>query len=155
MTEHSFEDFTAVIQSLCKVTDKITLIEREKAAAAANRKHEILDNCIQLEQAVLLQLRGLEQKRSRLMERLGWKDLTFRRLLEQVSPEQHQILSPLFDELDGNLKALTSAKEDADRMILTRMRELEIFLSRRENPSYASDGTSESPRPFSQKDTYV
>ena len=34
MTEHSFEDFTAVIQSLIKVTDKITLIEREKAAAA-------------------------------------------------------------------------------------------------------------------------
>ena len=38
MTEHSFEDFTAVIQSLIKVTDKITLIEREKAAAAADRK---------------------------------------------------------------------------------------------------------------------
>ena len=64
MTEHSFEDFTAVIQSLSKVTDKITLIEREKAAAAADRKHELLDNCIQEEQAVLLQLRGLEQKRS-------------------------------------------------------------------------------------------
>ena len=30
MTEHSFEDFTAVIQSLIKVTDKITLIERER-----------------------------------------------------------------------------------------------------------------------------
>ena len=61
MTEHSFEDFTAVIQSLIKVTDKITLIEREKAAAAADRKHELLDNCIQEEQAVLLQLRkGLD-----------------------------------------------------------------------------------------------
>ncbi|MEY8426318.1 flagellar export chaperone FlgN [Lachnospiraceae bacterium 46-15] len=155
MTEHSFEDFTAVIQSLNKVTDKITLIEREKAAAAADRKHEILDNCIQEEQAVLLKLRGLEQKRSRLMEGLGWKDLTFRQLLERISPEQREILSPLFDELNGKLKALTSAKEDADRMILTRVRELEIFLSRRENPSYGSDGTSEAPRPFSQKDTYV
>lgn len=155
MTEHSFEDFTAVIQSLSKVTDKITLIERGKATAAADRKHEILDNYIQEEQAVLLQLRGLEQKRSRLMEEFGWKDLTFRQLLERVSPEQQQILSPLFDELDGKLKALTSAKEDADRMILTRIRELEIFLARKENLSYGSDGTSEAPRPFSKKDTYV
>ncbi len=103
MTEHSFEDFTAVIQSLIKVTDKITLIEREKAAAAADRKHELLDNCIQEEQAVLLQLRGLEQKRFRLMEGLGWKDLTFRQLLKRVSPEKQQILSPLFDDLDRKL----------------------------------------------------
>ena len=155
MTEHSFEDFTAVIQSLIKVTDKITLIEREKAAAAADRKHELLDNCIQEEQAVLLQLRGLEQKRFRLMEGLGWQDLTFRQLLKRVSPEKQQILSPLFDDLDRKLKALTSAKEDADRMILTRVRELEIFLSRSENPSYSPDGTAEAPRSFSQKDTYV
>ena len=47
-----------------------------------------MDGILKREQVYMLKLRGLEQKRLRLAEAMGWKGLTFRQILSQSTPEQ-------------------------------------------------------------------
>ena len=102
--QEPLEDFAAVIRDLSVTSTRIAQIEESKATAASNRRHELLDGYIQEEQAQILKLRGLEQRRLKMAEALGWKSLTFRQILEKATPEQDQLLRPLFLELEQQLK---------------------------------------------------
>ena len=62
-TQETLEEFAAVIRDLSVVAVHIAQIEEAKAAAASARRHELLDGYIQDEQAHILKLRGLEQRR--------------------------------------------------------------------------------------------
>ena len=111
ITQESLEEFAAVIRDLSDTAARIAQVEEAKAAAASQRRHELLDGYIQDEQAQILKLRGLEQRRLTLADALGWKSLTFRQILEKAAPEQDHLLRPLFSDLEQNLKRLEHARK--------------------------------------------
>ncbi len=65
-TTEPFEEFTSVIRDLTEVAASISQAEDAKALAASEKRHEKLNGYIQEEQAYILKLRGLEQRRMRL-----------------------------------------------------------------------------------------
>ena len=91
--------------------------------------HDRMDGILKREQVYILKLRGLEQKRLRLAEAMGWKGLTFRQILSQSTSEQAGRLSPLFTRLDSQIKHLREVKDTAERMIQVRLREFNMILS--------------------------
>ena len=105
------------------------------------------------EQAQILKLRGLEQKRTRLAQTLGWEGLTFRQILEQPENSQKECLSPLFAQLEVGVKRLTDTRTSADRVIKLRLRELEAAIAGKEGSSCPGDGNAPAPSRF--KDRYV
>lgn len=151
----AFEEFCSTVHSIIQTVSEITVLERDKAAAAAQRQHHLLDRYINQEQAEMLKLRGLEKKRSLYMEQLGFGQMTFRQILETVSPREQEHLSPLFTELMDKLKVLTDTKSDADRLIQSRLRELDIFLSGKREVSYGPNGRHGSVASRQRKDTYI
>jgi len=87
-TQEPFEEFMEVIRELTSLAGAIAGVEEAKAEAAAQKRHQFLDGFIQEEQAQILKLRGLEQRRLRLAKALGWESLTFRQILEKAPPRQ-------------------------------------------------------------------
>ena len=146
-TQELFHNFTAVIRELAVLAGDIATVEERKAEAAVQKRHQLFDGFIQKEQAQILKLRGLEQRRIRMAKELGWESLTFRQILEKAEPEQKESLSPLFAELEQN----------AERIIKVRIREIETAISRTQGGSYDNGGSAgpNAPMHNKMKDTYV
>lgn len=156
ITQDPFHKYTSVIRDLTGVAADISRVEETKAAAASNRQHQLLDGCIQEEQALLLKLRGLEQHRMQQQKALGWEDLTLRQILERASQEQRTVLAPLFESLEQQLNRLSQARDASEKILGVRLHELELLAMRQQGSSYNSEGSA-SPAGSSARirDTYV
>ena len=53
-TQESLEEFAAVIRELSGTAEEIARIEEEKASAATDKRHYLMDSFIQEEQASIL-----------------------------------------------------------------------------------------------------
>ena len=139
-TKDLLEEFAGSIEQLAHTIEGIARIEEEKAETASLGYHDRMDGILKREQVYILKLRGLEQKRLRLAEAMGWKGLTFRQILSQSTPEQAGRLSPLFTGLDSQIKHLREVKDTAERMIQVRLREFNMILSSTTGEGYDENG---------------
>lgn len=126
-THDPLKNYISILRELTALAGDITRVEEIKTAAAADKRHELLDGCIQEEQAFLLKLRGLEQHRISLQKDLGWENLTLRQILDIASQEQRELLVPVFDQLDHHLRRLQQAREASEKILKVRLHELEVF----------------------------
>lgn len=127
-TQHDpLREYITNIRELAVTAGDIARVEEMKAYAVSGNQHEMLDECIQEEQALLLKLRGLEQRRVRLQKELEWDGLTLQQILDRALPEQTEMLNPAFQKLEQQLGYLQSARESAERILKVRLHELEIF----------------------------
>lgn len=124
------DEFASTLRQLAGVVRDIIQIEESKASAASQRQHGMIDDLLKEEQVYILKLRGLEQKRLKQTDALGFKGLTFRQVLEQADGAQRELLSPLFAELSEQTKLLTEAKDSSERIIKLRLREFEETLAK-------------------------
>ena len=134
-TKDLLEEFAVSIEQLAHTIEGIARLEEEKAETASLGYHDRMDGILKREQVYILKLRGLEQKRLRLAEAMGWKGLTFRQILSQAAR-----LSPLFTGLDSQIKHLREVKDTAERMIQVRLREFNMILSNTTGEGYDENG---------------
>lgn len=139
-TRDTLEEFARTIEQLTDTIQNIARIEEEKAEAASLGLHDRMDGILKREQVYLLQLRGLEQKRLRLADAMGFKGLTFRQILSQAAEEQSNLLFPLFEHLEFQVRHLQEMKDNADRMIHVRLREFSQILSNTDGEGYDEAG---------------
>lgn len=139
-TQDPFNEYSAVIRNLSAVALQIAHVEERKTEAASARRHELLDGCIQEEQALLLKLRGLEQHRISSQKALGWEDLTLQQILKNASPGQQETLEPLFQNLEVQLERLKQARNAAEQMINVRLHEMKIIAAQQQGSAYDSGG---------------
>lgn len=151
------DNFIAVIKDLTALAGDIAQVEDHKAQAASQKRHELLDGIIQKEQAQILKLRGLEQHRIRRAKALGWDSLTFRQILEKADPAEREVLTPLFAQLEGQLKRLGSSRKSSEQIIKVRIHEIETAIARQQGGSYDSTGSvsPKVPPHLKMRDTYV
>ncbi|MCD8000765.1 MAG: flagellar protein FlgN [Clostridiales bacterium] len=151
----TLEEFACSLERISDIIKDITRLEEKKADAAAQKRHDTMNDFLKQEQASLLKLRGQEQKRQRLAEAMDWGGLTFRQILEQSSAVQRQRLQPLFEQLDSQVKLLLETKDSAERIIKVRIREFETLLYRDKGIVYDGSGSIEKKFPPSFHDKYV
>lgn len=123
------EEFCKTLHRLSDVADQLVQIESEKATAAAQRQHGMIDPLLRREQPLVLSLRGLEKQRMEQAAALGWEGLTFRQILSAADAEQKEALSPLFTDLLEKTDRLKQMRETSDRMIRVCLRELEFMAA--------------------------
>ena len=122
--QEPLEEFASVIEELTELAGTISQIEEKKTQAAADKEHHKLDGYIQKEQAAILKLRGLEQRRTRLAESLGWKEQ----------------LEPIFNNLEQQLLELKASRQASERIINVRLHELQVLIAKAEGGSYDEAG---------------
>ncbi|MCI8785002.1 flagellar export chaperone FlgN [Lachnospiraceae bacterium 48-21] len=114
---NDFTAFTKIIEELITLFDHLIPIEQEKLDAAVKNRVSFVEDCMHKEQAAVLQLRGLEQKRESEQKRLGMEGYTFRQILECVPEDAAAILNPLFDQLAERVRTFQSVSASARDII--------------------------------------
>ena len=131
-----YEDYLRMIRELADTAHTIAKIQEEKAVAAAQRRHELLDSYMKKEQSCILKLRGLDQHRERLAKSLGWDRLNFSQILEKVEPARRENLKGLFGNLEQELRFLLQSREVAGRIMDIRVYECLITVRQRPGVLY-------------------
>ena len=100
------------------------------------------------EQAFILQLRGLEQKREAQQKLLGMEDYTFRQILEEVPAETASVLTPLFARLSDQIRLFQSINASAKDIMEVNLHVINSALAKKamEKETHAAPGTKKDNR---------
>ncbi len=133
--------FEKVIQQMIELFDRMIPLEQSKLEAVSKNKIAVLEDIIKKEQAEIMSLRGLDQKRERTQEELGWKDLTF----QQILKEEQSKLQELFDELAGRVKTFQSVTESSKTMMEVNLHAINQVIAQQAGgtQTYKEDGSVE------------
>jgi len=132
----ALEAFGDTLEQLSDLMTSLTQMENAKAEAASSGQHGRIDGYLKQEQALILKLRGLEQRHRKQMKTLALDGLTFRQILEQADEKEEAFLSPLFGRLTEQLRLLTSSRDSANRILNVRLKEFEDALAGSPQPHF-------------------
>ena len=124
------ESLIPVLEQLCTVLEQLCRVEADKLTVVSADHPDQLESLLNDENVLLLQLRGLDKKRSDLLRRSGLEGLTFRQILMQEDSEEAvALLSPILERLSIQVEKLKKIKGGTDRLIRIRMKQLEQRLA--------------------------
>ena len=124
------ESLIPVLEQLCTVLEQLCRVEADKLTVVSADHPDLLESLLNDENMLLLQLRGLDKKRSDLLRRSGLEGLTFRQILMQEDSEEAvALLSPILERLSIQAEKLKKVKGGTDRLIRIRMKQLEQRLA--------------------------
>ena len=124
------ESLIPVLEQLCTVLEQLCQVEADKLTVISADRPDQLESLLNDEHMLLLQLRGLDKKRSDLLRKSGLEGLTFRQILMQEDSEEVvALLSPILERLSSQAEKLKKIKGGTDRLIRIRMKQLEQRLS--------------------------
>lgn len=140
-----YEAFIRLIEEFIQLFEMLIPVEQKKLEAALENKVSFVEECVNKEQAAVLRLRGLEQKRECEQKKLGMEDYTFRQMLAEVPPDVVPVLQPLFDKLTEQMRTFKSVNDSAKDIIEVNLHKIQASLasSGTEN-SYSSSGRKKS-----------
>ena len=101
------ESLIPVLEQLCTVLEQLCQVEADKLTVISADHPDQLESLLNDENMLLLQLRGLDKKRSDLLRRSGLEGLTFRQILMQENSEEAvALLSPILERLSSQAEKL-------------------------------------------------
>ncbi len=101
---------------------------QKKFDAAVNHRISELENCMKKEQALILRLRGLEQKREKLQAQMGCEHLTFHQIIEKQPPESREPLEKLFLQMQEHLKQYQEVAKNAENALEVNLHRIDRTL---------------------------
>ncbi len=125
---NDFSNFIKLIEDYIVLFDNLIPIEQEKLDAAVKNQVTFIEDCMHKEQAAVLQLRGLEQKREAEQKRLGMDNYTFKEILAHA-PEEAAALEPLFDRLSERVRSFRSISDSAKDIIEVNLHVIQSALA--------------------------
>lgn len=146
---HDISAFQELIQQFIELFDRMNPLEQSKLDVVKRNRVSELEEIIKKEQAEIMALRGLDQRRERLQEELGWKDMTFQEILKQLPEEQQAEIKPLFDELSLRVSSFQSVTESSRTMMEVNLHAVNQMIARQTGGTrtYGEDGTVQTGTP--------
>ena len=123
MIKSDFSEFAKIIKEFITLFDELIPIEQEKLDAAVKNRVTFVEECMHKEQAAVLRLRGLEQKREKEQTELGMENYRFR------PEETASIFRPLFEQLSQQVQTLQSLNESARDSIEVNLHVIQSSLA--------------------------
>ena len=124
------ESLIPVLEQLCTVLEQLCRVEADKLTVVSADHPDQLESLLNDENMLLLQLRGLDKKRSDLLRGSGLEGLTLRQILTREDSEEAVArLSPILERLSSQAEKLKKVKGGTDRLIRIRMKQLEQRLA--------------------------
>lgn len=129
MIKSDFSEFAKIIKEFITLFDELIPIEQEKLDAAVKNRVTFVEECMHKEQAAVLRLRGLEQKREKEQTELGMENYRFRQILEEIPEETASIFRPLFEQLSQQVQTLQSLNESTRDSIEVNLHVIQSSLA--------------------------
>lgn len=124
-----FSAFADLMKEFIEFFDTLIPLEQDKLDATVKNRVSLLEDYMHKEQAAVMRLRGLEQKREAEQKRLGLEGCTFRQILEKVPDMDAAMLKPLFDRLDNQVNTMQSLSRSIKDAIDVNLRVIELNLA--------------------------
>lgn len=133
--------FKKIIHDLTALFEEQLPLEQEKLKAVQENNVAVVEDCMKKEQAVMLKLRGLEQKRENAQQELGWEGKTFREIIELAPQEERQELQQMFDRLSAAIRVFRETNEGAMDAMSVQLREIEKVIKLKDTEGrYSQNG---------------
>lgn len=101
---NGYIEIKGIMDEYISLMDKLITFEKEKLQAIQGKKTEELDAFLKEEQAYLLQLRGLDQKREKIQKENGFEGMTYRQIIAKAQGDMQHDLDESFQQLDVKTK---------------------------------------------------
>lgn len=137
-TSNLLQFFSELQQEL----DRLMQLQPKKVEAVRAHDLDLLNDCMKQEQALSLSLRGLEQRRDKLLQSLGLSGLSLLEAAQRCPAEQRRDAVDAAEELRRHYNALRSAQEAARTVIEKDLRAINKQLEQRGILSELDDGYS-------------
>ncbi len=147
------ERFKKVINDLIVLFEESLPLEHEKLKAVQNDDVAAVEDCMRREQAVMMKMKGLEQKREKVQQELGWQDKSFREIINAVPEDDRQEMKELFDRLSNAVKVFQDANQSALDMMKVHLKDIERVMKIKDAEGrYNQDGNAlNSERPMTNQ----
>lgn len=142
--EHS-DELMRVFTDLGELFDQLILFEEKKAECIFQDDIDGLDAFMNEEQAFLLKLRGLEQRREKLLQKSGVEEQTFRQLIQGAKGEEQTAFQSHFEILSDKTGRLKTAIDYTQRLIELKQHGVETLLNQIHQGSPGTYDPSGSP----------
>ena len=112
-----WREYLGLMEKLGEILEQLTGVEREKTAAVGRGDLDAVDACMKREQVFSLNLRGMDQKREKLLAKMGLTGIALRQLEEKAPPEAALETKRTVERLRQRYQVFRSAS-DVDRNTL-------------------------------------
>lgn len=120
-----WREYLAQLDRLGETLEQLTEIEREKTAAVSRGDLEAVDECMKREQVYSLNLRGFDQKREKLLAKMGLTGSTLGQLEDQSPEEAILETKRTAEKLRQRYRVFQSASEVARNTLECNLRAIE------------------------------
>lgn len=136
-----WREYLAQLDRLGQLLEQLTEVEREKTAAVGRNDLDTVDACMKKEQVFSLNLRGFDQKREKLLAKMGLAGTTLRQLEGLAPPEAAVETRQAVEKLRQRYQVFQSASEVARNALECNLHAIEQFQkSRGIQPEDAASG---------------
>ncbi|HIW84838.1 MAG TPA: flagellar protein FlgN [Candidatus Dorea gallistercoris] len=111
------EELTEVLKEITSLLDEYRPLEEEKLKAIQENKVSFVEACMRKEQALLLQMRGIEKKREEILEANGWTGKTLKEVISGLDAEQRRKIQPAFDALVFSIQNFNCLNEESMKLL--------------------------------------
>ena len=125
-----YQDYLRLLQDLCRELDTLAQVERDKASAVREHDLDALNACMKREQAVTLALRGLDQKRERLLSALELSGVSLREMPRRCPAEYREETRRAVERVLNCYEVVRSSQEPARVLLESGLRQVEEELRR-------------------------
>jgi len=122
------DKFKKVICDLIALFEEYLPLEQKKLRAVQVDDVATVEACMTQEQALVLKLRGLDQKREKAMKELGWEGKTFSQIVEMAPEEEQQELQKLFEDLDRSMGVFKDVNDNAMTTMEVHLRDIDKVI---------------------------
>ncbi len=126
---NDFLAFADLMKEFIAFFNTLIPIEQDKLDATVKNRVALVEDYMHKEQAAVMRLKGLEQKREVEQKRLGLEGCTFRQVLERIPDTDAAMLKPLFDKMDRQIRTLQSLSGSIKDAIEVNLRVIDLNLA--------------------------
>ena len=132
---HNLSSFRELIQQFIELFDRMTPLEQSKLEVVSRNQVALLEDIIKKEQAEIMALRGLDQKRERIQQEI----------LGKLSEEERTDMEQLFDELAARVTTFQSVTESSRTIMEVNLHAINQMVARQGGgrSTYKEDGSVE------------
>lgn len=127
----AWQDYLGLLESLTRTIEELTAVEQKKTGAVTKGDLDTVEECMKREQALSMSLRGLEQKRSRMLTDFGLGDIPLRGLLEHCPEGTESETKRVSETLRRKYEMFRTASDVARDTLECSLRGIERIMAAR------------------------
>ena len=120
-----WREYLGQLEKLGGTLEQLTQVEREKTAAVGQGDLDAVEACMKREQVFSLNLRGFDQKRTKMLSQLGISGSTLEQLEDLAPPEAALETKRTVEKVRQNYRVFRSASDAARDALECNLHEIE------------------------------